>query len=175
MQVDQHLFVQFLQTIPSPQAIIMVGLPLSGKDTLIKNLNLDSFITLSRDQLMLDFKENATGYRNAYTATDGKELDKKFFLEIQKASETQQNLIINATHLTIKRRRKVRLRLEKTHFCIALILPIISLEDFLARNRIREIWEKKSIPSSVFESMLNLYQPVTESEGFNAVIYWKEK
>jgi len=172
MEVNQHSLFQFLQTCPQPWAIVLVGLPLSGKDTLINSLDLYSFSTISRDQLLLESQERISDYRNAYSAVDGKELDKKFFHEINRVSETAANVIINATHLTRKRRRKVRLRLEKSHFCIALIMPLLDIQEFTHRNTQRELEEQKKIPLSVYESMLALFEKVEEDEGFEAILYW---
>lgn len=175
MEANQHSLIQFLLTCPQPWAIVLVGLPLSGQDTVIKSLNLNSFTLVSRDQLLLESQEGISDYRNAYSTVDGKELDKKFFHEINRVSETAANVIINATHLTRKRRRKVRLRLEKSHYCIALVLPLLDIQEFTHRNTQREIEEKKKIPMSVFESMLALFEKVEEDEGFEAILYWNNQ
>jgi predicted kinase len=157
-----------ISVFKQPKLLLLVGLPLSGKDSLIRQLNLNDFEVLSRDELLTkDLPEK--DYRDAYTAHDSKEIDKIFFREMDKIRLGQKNVIINATHLKIKRRRKVMLRFPD-YAKICLLLPLISFEEFCIRNLIREKESAKKVPEKLYHEMLNLFEVPTQEEGWDLII-----
>jgi predicted kinase len=174
MQLTLCEIESYLKKLSCPKAIILVGLPLSGKDTLLKDAVFDNYKQISRDQLLMDHFEGISDYRKVYSNIDGRFIDKIFFNEINNAALLNENVVINATNLTEKRRRKIRLRFESTHHCIALVMPMLTVDEFVTRNNKRELKEGKTIPKTVFEQMLESYKLVSESEGFDSIIYIQE-
>ena len=151
-----------------PKLLLMVGLPLSGKDSLIQELNLPDFEMLSRDAILC-LNNPEKDYRDAYSAHDSKEIDSIFFKEMDRIQRSQKNVIINATHLKIKRRRKVMLRFPD-YARICLQLPLISFEEFCSRNLQREKESGKIVSEKLYHEMMSLYEPPTETEGWDLII-----
>lgn len=171
MNLSLQALENYLNELYKPIAIVLVGLPLSGKDTILKLPLFKSYKRISRDSILVQVGSAGADYRQAYASVDGKLIDKLFFHEIDKAVSEKADIVVNATHLRIKRRRKVRMRLENSHYCIALILPLISLEEFIYRNNLRIQQERKGISQSVFEGLLDSYEPLSDTEGFDCIIY----
>jgi guanylate kinase len=46
--MDTNKLKQFLNTCPQPYILILIGPPLSGKDTVIKELELNDVVVISR-------------------------------------------------------------------------------------------------------------------------------
>lgn len=170
MNLSLKALENYLNELNNPIAIILVGLPLSGKDTILKLPLFKAFKCISRDSLLVQVATTGADYRQAYASVDGKLIDKQFFKEIDRAVSEKVDVVINATHLRIKRRRKVRMRFEHTHYCIALVLPLISLEEFIYRNNLRNQLEGKSISQSVFEGLIDSYEPLSDTEGFDCIM-----
>jgi predicted kinase len=158
----------YLQETKQPLAITLVGLPLSGKDTLIERLGLTNIKILSRDTLIESLFPKTT-YREAYSAIDSKTVDKLFFKQLEEAVSKKESVLINATNLRVKRRRKINLRLSSDYLKLAIQLPEISIEEFEQRNQSRVETTGKYIPIKVVEEMKGLFEPVTEEEGFDQI------
>lgn len=157
-----------LNEATQPIAITLVGLPLSGKDTLIELLELENFNILSRDAIIEQHSPEGT-YREAYSALDSKTVDKLFFKQLEEALINQRSVLLNATNLRKKRRRKINLRIPADYLKIAILLPDISLEEYERRNQYRRDRTGKHIPLKVYEEMKTLYEEVTEEEGFDHI------
>jgi predicted kinase len=161
-------FISYIKELKQPFVLILVGLPLSGKDTLIDRLGLKNIKILSRDGIIESlFPENS--YREAYSSVDSKVIDKLFFNQLEEATNVKQSVLINATNLRIKRRRKINLRIPPEYVKLAIQLPVPSLEDYEQRNQNRRDQTGKHISRKVFEEMVNLFEPVTEEEGFDQI------
>jgi len=161
-------FKIYTKNLTQPFSVVLVGLPLSGKDTLIDRLGLENIKILSRDGIIESlFPDN--NYREAYSSMDSKAIDKLFFKQLEEAINAKQSVLINATHLRIKRRRKINLRIPPEYIKLAIQLPVPSLEDYEQRNQNRRDQTGKHISRKVFEEMANLFEPVTEEEGFDQI------
>lgn len=162
-----------LNEATQPIAITLVGLPLSGKDTLIELLELENFNILSRDAIIEQHSPEGT-YREAYSALDSKTVDKLFFKQLEEALIDQRSVLLNATNLRKKRRRKINLRIPTEYLKIAILLPEISLEEYEFRNQNRRDRTGKHIPLKVYEEMKTLYEEVSEEEGFDRIFNLNE-
>jgi len=147
--------------------IILIGLPLSGKDTLLSSLNCISCCVVSRDEILTGISKEAI-YRHQYGSADSKQVDKLFFKRLDACAQNKINTIVNATNLTIKRRRKIALRFPH-HKKIAIQMPIISKFEFSERNSKRRSAEGKHIPLTVYDEMMGFYEPLEENEGWNKI------
>jgi len=157
-----------LESFPKPILIVTVGLPLSGKDSLIKLLALSDFYVLSRDKI-IEEQNPDLDYRKAYSSVNSKMIDKLFFQKMNELNLSGMNTIVNATNLTKSKRRKTMLRFAE--YCkVCLIMPHIDKESFIARNLKRSSEEGKKISDSLYEEMSQIYERVDEEEGFDLII-----
>jgi predicted kinase len=83
------------------------------------------------------------------------------------------SVIINLTNLRRKKRNLFKSYFSKEFKKIAIIFPILSLEEYQSRNSVRFVDEGKSIPGSVIEDMINGYEAIDDSENFDKVINYK--
>jgi predicted kinase len=165
--VDQ--FKKLITDCKKPYVILLVGLPLSGKDTFIQQLNDSEFSIISRDEILEKQHEKISDYRNAYSKIDSKIVDKLFFNKINDLANEKVNCIVNATNLTKKRRRKIRLRFND-YFKIALIMPELNELEFIKRNLNRFEKNGKKLPESLFHEMTAIYEKVSVDEEFELII-----
>ena len=154
-------------SLPQPRLVIMVGLPLSGKDSLLKALDMEGFEIVSRDDILTN--SESENYSKSYWKQDSKAIDKIFFSRLNELNQAAKDVIVNATHLKISRRRKVLLRfLEHKKICI--VMPLIDIAAYKFRNEERFKASAKRIPEKVFLEMLGMYEAVSDDEGFDLII-----
>jgi predicted kinase len=154
-------------SIQQPRLVLMIGLPLSGKDSLLKALSLEGFEIVSRDDILTS--SDIQNYRESYRNQDSKAIDKIFFSNLNKLNQEAKDVIINATHLKISRRRKVLLRFPE-HKKICIVMPKIDLAVYKTRNAERFKASAKNIPEKVFLELLEMYEAVSDNEGFDLLI-----
>ena len=86
-----------IKHLKEPWVLTLIGPPLSGKDTWIRNnFNLDEVVMISRDQILLDVY-GSDNYDEAFKNVNQKEVDRVLISTIQKASKEGKNVIINMT------------------------------------------------------------------------------
>ena len=88
-----------LKEIKEPYVVLLIGLPLSGKDTFLKSLDIDNELIVSRDALIIQ-EANGLDYNVAYRQIPSKKIDKLFYQQIRLRAENKQSVFINITHLT---------------------------------------------------------------------------
>lgn len=96
----------------NPIAIILVGIPATGKSTYIKkisNENNKEFIILSTDDIIQE-KYPDLEYNQAFERIQSKgifnEIENEFFNRLKNAVKDRKNIIVDQTNLTKKSRRK---------------------------------------------------------------------
>lgn len=166
--MDTRKLKQVLNTCKQPYILILIGPPLSGKDTVLKELNLDAVI-ISRDQILLDVY-GSDNYDEAFKNVNQKEVDRVLLSTVQKASKEKRNVIINMTNMTRKRRTHHLSFFDDDYNKIAVIFPILSEEEYSRRNEKRKEEEQKFIPQHILKNMISSYQTVSKDEGFNKII-----
>jgi predicted kinase len=161
-----------LKTLKTPFVIIMVGPPLVGKTTAIKSWlsKYDGEINvISRDAIVLE-QYGSDDYSAAFNSVNQKEVDRVLISRIETANAKGQNVIIDMTNLTSKRRGYNLSFFDDEYYKVAIVFPMLTTQEFKARNEKRTIEEKKFIPDHVIRNMIDSFQPIKDKEGFNKII-----
>lgn len=160
-----------IKNIKEPFVMILVGPPLSGKTTFFNKTFKDKAVTLiSRDAIVMEVA-GTDNYNHAFNTVDQKEVNNKLEYKIQQAVKNKQNVVVDMTNLTSKRRRTTLRYFTNDYNKIAVIFPMLSDKEFAERNKKRELEENKTIPENVMKNMIASYQPINrETEGFDRVI-----
>ena len=166
--MDTRNLKHILKNCTHPYVLMLIGPPLSGKDTVLKELNLDA-VMISRDQILLDVSQT-DDYNLAFNTVNQKEVYKKLNSLLVDTGRSDKNAIINMTHMS-RKRRIYNLKFFPDHYKIAVIFPQLSDEEYKRRNQKRNEEENKFIPDHVIKSMISSYQTVDkQEEGFDKVI-----
>jgi len=147
-------------------AVLLIGLPLSGKDTFLSQLEIVELNIISRDSIILE-QAKSLDYNEAYRNTPSKLVDKLFYKQIREAAENKENAFINITHLTKKKRARTIQYFIKTHKIIGIQFPLIDLEEFRKRNQQRFMLDSKFIYEKVFLELNNLFEEPSLDEGYD--------
>jgi len=162
----------FLKTIKPPFVIIMVGPPLVGKSTAIRKwlYTYDGDVNvISRDAILLE-QYGSNDYSAAFKSVNQKEVDRILISRIEEANSNKENVIIDMTNLTPKRRGYNLSFFDDDYTRVAVIFDILDFKELSARNEKRKLEENKFIPENVISNMCNSYTPIKDSEGFHKVI-----
>lgn len=152
-------------------AVLLIGLPLSGKDTFLKELNFKNWLTISRDSIVLE-ESNGLPYNEAYRVVDSKKIDKIFNKKLLLASVEKQSVFINITHLSKKRRAKTIRYFYASHKIIGILFPSFSIEQYRIRNMQRNNEQSKYISEKVYLDLQNVFEDITEEEGIEIFYYY---
>ena len=141
------------------EAIVLVGLPCSGKSTYIKQLEtrpLKSHSVISRDDILMSFQGKT--YNEKWKNADQKEVDRVLQDWKKRCIDSGDNLIFDMTHMSRKSRRKSLHGLPNNYKKKAVVfLP--TLETIVDRNEKRSKENGKTIPEDVYESMIKAFYP----------------
>lgn len=159
-----------LNNLKEPYVIILIGPPLSGKTTFINNnFSNNKFTLISRDEILMDVA-GTNNYSQAFLNVDQREVNRLLDKKLLEASANKENVIVDMTNLRSKRRRTTLDYFDNSYLKIALIFPDISTDEYKMRNEKRQKEENKFIPENLMRNMINSFQPIVSSEGFNRVI-----
>ena len=122
--------------------ILMMGLPLSGKDTYIKQHFSDMPI-ISLDDIRQEFSISPT-QDNGKVITEGLNRAKEFLRK-------KESFVWNATNITFDIRTRIEGLCEKYGARVILIYLEAPYEELLKRNEIRE----RKVPAVVIENMMH--------------------
>jgi len=168
----KHIEIEFLlRTCNKPFALIMVGLPLCGKDTFVKSLRGIEYTEINRDKILMSCASN-TNFNHAYTSANSKKIDKLVQAAIRDKCEAKLNIIINMTHLKKRKRHKSLSQIPENYYKIALQMPELKFEEFTRRNEKRYLEEGKKIKPSLYFEMTKMQEEVTQEEKFDTIIYF---
>lgn len=151
-----------------PNVILLIGHPLVGKSTWIRE-NHPNTKVISRDDLVLQVS-GTDDYNMAFNSVDQDEIDKLLKSKLLEAGMTTEDVIIDMTHISSRRRMK-NLRKFPNHNKIAVVFPHLDENEIIRRNQHRLLTEKKSIPLSVVKNMIETFQIPTKEEGFDQIIF----
>jgi len=155
--------------IREPFVLVLIGPPLSGKDTWIRqNFSDKEVVMISRDQIVLDIY-GSDNYDEAFKNVNQKAVDAELQRQLRQSAEDGKNVIINMTNMTSKRRQHNLQNFDKYNK-IAVIFPILEWEEYRRRNIKRQQEEMKFIPEQVIKNMISSYQTIKEEEGFDKVV-----
>jgi len=161
-----------LKNLKEPFVLIMVGPPLVGKSTAIKEWtsNFDGEVdVISRDAILLE-ESGTDDYSAAFKTVNQKNVDKVLISRIEDANANGRNVIIDMTNLTAKRRTYNLSFFDDSYYKIAVVFPILEWKEFQSRNEKRKIEENKFIPEFVIKNMISSYKSIKDEEGFDKVI-----
>lgn len=159
-----------LNKLKEPWVMVLIGPPMSGKDTWIRaNKELSSATMISRDQILLDVW-GSNNYEEAFKGVDQKLVDRNLHDLLVSTGKSKNNAIVNMTNMG-RKRRKHNLSYFPNHNKIAVIFPILKDDEYQRRNLKRQEEENKYIPLHILKSMISSYQTVDKrEEGFDKVI-----
>jgi predicted kinase len=157
-----------LRKLKEPFVIILIGVPLSGKSTWIRE-NFPDTNVISRDEILMDVY-GSRNYDLAFNRVNQKEVDRVLHQELEKANKLGENVIIDMTHMATKRRKNNLDYFDDKYFKLGVIFPILTDEEYERRNSKRRVEESKTIPMQVIKRMISQYQVIKETEGFDKVI-----
>lgn len=158
-----------LKHLKNPYVLLLIGPPLSGKTTWINNnITDDNIVIISRDQILLD-EHGSNNYNDAFSSVNQKDVDSILHKKMLDASKNKQNVIVDMTNLSSKR-RKYTLSYFDNYYKVGIIFPMLNWDEYLTRNKLRLERENKFIPEHVLKNMMNSYTPIRNDEGFNKII-----
>lgn len=158
-----------LESIKEPFVIVLVGPPMSGKSTWIKENYPDTEV-ISRDEILMEVY-GSRNYGEAYKNADQNKVDKVLKTRIAEYAKEGRNVILDMTNLSKKVRKRNLANYGKKYTKIAVAFPVLPMEEYKRRNEIRKVEENKNIPRFVLTNMIKIYVLPTLDEGFDEVIY----
>jgi predicted kinase len=146
--------------------VMLVGLPYSGKSTLIQTSNLRDYTLVSSDAEV-----------QAYAKSLGKTYNDVFKDYIDQAMANAQktmqdafregkNVVLDQTNLTVASRRKKLAQVPKDYRRTCIVVEAPSKEEL--DKRIEERTSHR-IPNFVLDNMRKMYQYPTLDEGFDVI------
>jgi predicted kinase len=157
--------------LKEPFVIILIGPPLSGKTTWIRE-NFPTTEVISRDEIVMEVY-GSRNYTEAFNNVDQKEVDRVLTQKFLDANLVKKNVIVDMTHMASKRRKQNLNYFSNDYYKLGVIFPILSDDEYERRNQKRIEEENKDLPMRIVKSMISSYQPITTDEGFNKVITLK--
>ena len=151
-------------------AIIMVGLPGSGKSTIARLINCcNQYAIMSLDDIIEDYARQANNTYSEvfekYVALAAKRLENK----IESAIIDGKDIIFDQTNLSIYSRHRI-IR-ELSNYTITAIVVTEQESVISDRLRIRGELTGKIIPDNVIAGMKSRFEFPSLSEGFNKIIH----
>ena len=160
-----------VKNLKTPFVLILIGPPLSGKSTWIKNnFDLSDVVVISRDDIIMELSQ-LNNYNESFKSVDQKEVDKILREKLIYQGKSFDNVIIDMTNMTPKR-RKYNLNFFDDYFNkVAVVFPFISKDEYNKRNEKRSNEENKFIDYKIYENMLSKYISVDKNnEGFDKIV-----
>lgn len=148
-----------------PELVVMVGLPGSGKSTVIRQ-RYPNHVVVSSDDIIEKLAD-----------ADGKTYDEVFKQYIGRASgemkstfknavKNDENIVWDQTNLSKKKRRGILQQIPDHYRVVAVVFNI---PDKVRAERAGQR-TGKTIPDHIMKSMERSYNPVTKDEGFDNII-----
>lgn len=152
------------------KVILLVGPPLSGKDTYLRIGIYSHYKIISRDDILMSLHKN-NDYTEAFSSVDQKMVDKILNKQIIDCVDEKKDVIINMTNLSKKSRQRHLSKFPSDYYeKIAIVFPKLDTKEYFSRNTERKEKENKFIPVSIIESMIHNWENVTTDEGFDKII-----
>ena len=153
-----------------PVFIVMVGLPGSGKSTVVNGRlkgfvgDFSTFKVLSTDEIIEEFAQLSGKTYNQVWADCIDSATKIFNMRLVTSVIVKENIIVDQTNMSIKKRRKLLNLAGSKYYTMAVVVDT-DVETCIARRSVG-----KAIPEHVIREMASRYEPVSASEGFDSVI-----
>lgn len=158
----------------TPELIVMVGLPGSGKDYWIEKLLKDNpnkkYHVASSDAII-----EAIAAQQGKTYTDVFDAASKVAMaqmnsEVAEAIKRRENIIWNQTNMAAGKRAKILSQFPKEYIKKAVV---VTTDPDVHRYRLKQRADTtgKHIPDFVMKSMRDSYVEPTKAEGFDEIIH----
>jgi predicted kinase len=157
-----------LKELKEPFVILLVGAPLVGKSTFIKE-NFEGINVISRDEILMEIA-GTRDYNEAWKNADQKSVDTLLSERLKDSNEGNINTIIDMTNLTRKSRVSKLNIFSKDFLKVAVVFKNLSDDEFDRRNENRRVNENKFIPKFVIKNMTSSYVAPTITEGFDKIV-----
>ena len=118
--------------LPEPFVILLIGPPLSGKTTWIRE-NFPTTDVISRDEIVMEVY-GSKNYTESFGSVDQKEVDRILNQRFLDFSTEKRNVIVDMTNMAIKRRRATLNYFSNDYYKMAVIFPILSDDEYGRRN-----------------------------------------
>lgn len=154
-------------------AIILIGLPASGKSTFRDQFeHLDPFIYSTDDVIEQIAKENNSTYAETFSNEVIKAAVERADAGLAEAIEQGRNILWDQTNLGMYKRMKVLDAIPDEYWVTGYVFlpPFIDVEMEELKRRLTSR-EGKGIPEKVMIEMMERYQMPTITEGFDNLIY----
>ncbi len=155
---------QQLQILPEPFVVMGVGIPGSGKTTVLSKVaeHLD-IIRISPDEI----REELTGNQSDQSVNT--EAWNQAYDRVRTALELGRSVIVDATHAEAFRRPQA-VEMYRSFGAVAVVAVFFDTSLSIAKQR--NVGRERVIPEHVLERMHHLLmaEPVTIDEGFDEVI-----
>ena len=150
---------------------VLVGVSGSGKSTLAKKIAKElgaSAKIISRDEVRFSMVAEDEEYFSKEN-----EVFKEFIRQIKESLNTNQNTIVDATHLNCGSRTKLlrAIGADLEGAAIYAVVVLNDLEIILKQNRERK--GRAYVPESVIKNMYATFEAPTLEEGFKEIIFYK--
>lgn len=154
-------------------AIILIGLPASGKSTFRDQFpHLDPFIYSTDDVIEEIAKENNSTYAETFSDEVVKLALETANTRLAEAIEQGRNILWDQTNLGMYKRTKALITIPDDYYKTGYVfLPPLWESDYETLERRLTSREGKDIPKSVMIDMMDRYQMPTITEGFDDLIY----
>lgn len=153
-------------------AILLIGLPGSGKSTYARNfvMNNSDYIILSSDNIIERLaKEEGKVYNDEAYVNYRDIAEREYKCNLGNAINKKLNIIVDRTNQTIAARRKILSRLPKTYKKTAIIFNV-TRDELNKRLEKRRIETGKEISQQVLDTMVGFYVEPSMDEGFDEII-----
>lgn len=147
------------------KAIIMCGLPGSGKSTYVKT-HYNDYTVISRDNELMKLA-NTDNYNETWNQVDQEQVDKNFTDKLNESIKNNENIVIDRTNLTYKGRKKFIDQLKANGYEVTIVLFCLDYYLTLERNKNRK---DKTIDNDVIVNMMKTFVFPFPSEGKLVII-----
>jgi predicted kinase len=149
----RNAFITFTKEL-----VVLVGPPCSGKSTFIKDCKFRNHVIISRDDILINYKEEYKHlkYSEIYktlSEDDHKNIDKLVLQKYQEAIRNNENIIIDMTNSSSKSRRKWS---TPKHYNRKAFVFYNSYDELIKRNSIRKE-QGKDISNKTFINMFKSF------------------
>lgn len=150
---------------------VLVGISGSGKSTLAKKIAKElgaSTKIISRDEVRFSMVAEDEEYFSKEN-----EVFKEFIRQIKESLNTNQNTIVDATHLNCGSRTKLlrAIGADLEGAAVYAVVVLNDLEIILKQNRERK--GRAYVPESVIKNMYATFEVPTLEEGFKEIMFYK--
>ncbi len=157
----------------APQAIMLIGMPGSGKSTYIDELKAQNpdrdYIVLSTDDILERLgSEKGLNYSQAFKNIPFKKVQAIFNNDFRQAINNESNIIIDQTNLTVKSRAKKLNKIPEEYKKIGIVFSV-GEDEMNRRLDERAAKTGKFVPQFVLKNMMGYYIPPSRSE-FDEII-----